>query len=111
MSLNHRLGFRPGPEPGTILLDPGSEHEVTPGTVHFAVLATLGEVAAAAAVAAPVVPAQLSVQLLRRARSGTTLEAAGSVSKAGRALVFAEGAVRQEGELVARVSVVFARVG
>jgi len=111
MSLNERFGFRPGPDPGSIVLEPGREHEVAPGTVHFAVLATLGEVAAAAAAAVAVVPAQVSVQLLRRARSGVLLAATGSISKAGRSLLFAEGVVRQEGEIVARVSVVFARVG
>ncbi len=94
---------------GAVELDPRPEHEVAPGTIHFAVLATLGEVAAAQAAGPGVVPTQLSIQLVRRARPAR-LTARGRVLKAGRALVFAEGEVLQDGELVTKVAVTFARV-
>jgi uncharacterized protein (TIGR00369 family) len=111
MGFNERLGLRPGADGATIELDPAPEHEAAPGTVHFAVLATLAEVAAAHAAGAPLVPTQISVQLLRRAVSGARLEGRGRVLRAGRTLVFAEGEVRQAGELLAVATVVFARVG
>jgi acyl-coenzyme A thioesterase PaaI-like protein len=110
MGFNEALGIR-ADEAGAVRLDPDARHEVVPGTVHFAVLATLGEVAAAAAADGAVVPTHLSVQLLRRAVPGAPLEARGRVLKAGRTLVFAEGEVRQGGEPVALVAVTFARVG
>ena len=107
-SFNESLGLRAAGD-GAVELDPRPEHEVAPGTIHFAVLATLGEVAAAQAAGGGVVPIQLSVQLLRRARPAR-LTARGRVLKAGRSLVFAEGEVFQESELVAKVAVTFARV-
>ena len=67
MSFNRNLGFRLDAEADAIVLDPQAEHEVVPGTLHFAVLATLGEVAAAHAAAASVVPTHVSLQLLKRA--------------------------------------------
>ncbi len=111
MGFNDHLGLRPDEEGSGVVLDTRPEHEIIPGTIHFAVLTTLGEVSAAAAVGASVVPASLSVQLLRRAVPGR-LHGRGRVLKHGRRLAFAEGEVFQEtdGEeqLVAKVSVQFA---
>lgn len=108
MSFNRELGFRLSDD-GAIVLDPKPEHEVAPGTIHFAVLTTLAEVAAAHAAEVAVVPTTVTVQLVRRARLAR-LEARGKVVKSGRTLVFAEGEVFQEGELVAKAAVTFARV-
>lgn len=94
---------------GTVVLETRPEHEVMPGTVHFAVLTTLAEVSAARAVGESVVPASVTVQLLRRAEPGR-LEARGTVLKKGRRLATAEGEVTREGELVAKAVVTFARV-
>ena len=99
-----------GSEPGTIVLDTRDEHLVAPDTIHFAVLTTMAEVAAAGAVGAPVVPANVSVNLLSRARSGQ-LEARGSLIKRGRRLAVAEGEVRQGDRLVAKATVTFAILG
>jgi acyl-coenzyme A thioesterase PaaI-like protein len=110
VGFNQDLGLRREPD-GAIRLDPDARHEVAPGTIHFAVLATLGEVAAAQAVDAAVVPAHLSVQLVRRATSTSPLVARGRVVKAGRTLIFAEGEVSQGGERVALVAATFARIG
>lgn len=103
---NTALGLRPGEE-GIVVLDAGPEHQVAPDTVHFAVLATLAEVAAARAVAAPVVPTAVSLQLLSRARPGR-LEGRGRLLRRGRRLAFAEGEVWQGDELVAKAAVTFA---
>jgi acyl-CoA thioesterase len=110
MGFNERLGMRIGADGASIELEPQAAHEAVPGAVHFAVLATLAEVAAAQAAAAPVVPTHVSVQLLRRASSAERLNARGRVLKAGRALIFAEGEVTQAGELVAKATVTFARI-
>lgn len=106
---NETLGLRPG-EGGEVVLDTRPEHEVAPGTVHFAVLATLAEVAAAGAAGAAVVPASVHLSLMRRAVPGR-LEGRGLVLRRGRTLVVAEGEVRQAGELVAKATVTFAVVG
>jgi acyl-coenzyme A thioesterase PaaI-like protein len=108
-TFNSWLGLLPGEEAYEVVLDTRPEHEVAPGTIHFAVLATLGEVAAAAAVEAAVVPADVQVQLLARARPGR-LMATGTLLKRGGRLAFARGEVRQEGRLVAAVAVTFAFV-
>ena len=105
---NQELGLQAGPD-GAILLQTRPEHEVAPGTIHFAVLATLAEVAAAGAVGASVVPTTVQVQLLRRATAGQ-LEGRGRLLKGGRRLAFAEGEVFQEGQLVAKATVTFALV-
>ncbi|HTF57584.1 MAG TPA: hypothetical protein VK661_10155, partial [Planctomycetota bacterium] len=62
---NNSLGLKPGEAPGEVVLDTRPEHEVGPGFVHFAVIATVAEVAAAGAAGASVVPAQISLSLLR----------------------------------------------
>jgi len=111
MGFNRKLGFRQVPDGEAIELDPGPEHEVAPGTIHFAVLTTLGEVAAAQVSGAAVLPTHVAVQLVRRAVGGTPITARGRVLKSGRRLIFAEGEVTQAGELVAKVTVTFARVG
>jgi uncharacterized protein (TIGR00369 family) len=108
-NFNDRLGLRPGTEPGTVVMEAGPQHEVMPDTVHFAVLTTVAEVAAAAAVGAPVVPANVNVSLLRRARSGR-LEGRGRIVKRGRTLTVAEGEVHQEGKIIAKAMVTFAMV-
>ncbi len=92
---------------GSIALTTRPEHEVIPGTVHFAVLTTLAEVAAAEAVGRSVVPTAIQVQLLRRARPGRLI-GTGRALKVGRRLAFAEGEVTQEGQLVAKAAVTFA---
>ena len=76
--------------------------------MHFAVLATLAEIAAARSTGAGVMPAQVSLSLLRRA-GGAALTARGRVLKSGRTLIVAEGEVFQGGELVAKAVVTFAR--
>jgi acyl-coenzyme A thioesterase PaaI-like protein len=110
VGFNHDLGLRRDAD-GAVRLDPDGRHEVAPGTIHFAVLATLGEVAAAQAADASVVPTHLSVQLVRRATPGAPILARGRVVKSGRTLIFAEGEVSQGGETVALVAATFARVG
>ena len=107
---NSHLGLVPGTEPGTIALDTRDEHQIAPDTIHFAVLTTMAEVAAAGAVGAPVVPANVSVSLLARARAGR-LEARGALVKKGRRLAVAEGEVRQGDRLVAKATVTFAIMG
>ena len=107
------LGFRRGDSSSEgvaeIVLETRGEHEVVPGTIHFAVLTTLGEVAAAEAVGAAVVPAALNAQLLARATPGT-LVARGRLLRRGSRLAFARGEVEQGGKLVAAVDVTFALV-
>ena len=110
MSFNRALGLRAGAEPATVLLTAGPEHEVAPGTVHFAVLATLAEVAAAASVGAAVVPTTVQIHLMRRAASGE-LTARGALLRQGRRLAVAEGEVRQDERLVAKATVTFALLG
>lgn len=109
MSFNRHLGLTPGDD-GRVVLDTRPEHEVMPGTIHFAVLATLAEVSAATAVGAAVVPASLTVNLLHRAEPGR-LVGRGTVLRRGRRLAVAEGEVEQEGRLVAKAVVTFALVG
>ena len=106
MSFNRDLGLEAGPD-GTVVLEAEARHQVAPGTVHFAVLATLAEVSAAQAVGRSVVPAHVSLDLMRRAAPGR-LEGRGRVLKTGRRLAVAEGEVRQDGELVAKATVTFA---
>ena len=104
-SFNAALGLVSG-EAGTVL-DTRPEHEVVPGTIHFAVLATIAEVAAAGAVGAPVVPAAVSLTLLTRAQPGR-LVGRGKLLRRGRTLAVAEGEVWQDEKLVAKVTVTFA---
>ncbi len=106
MSFNRSLGLRPGDD-GEVVLDTRPEHEVMPGTIHFAVLTTLAEVAAAGAAGRPVVPATVHVQLLRRATPGR-LVGRGRVLKMGGRLAFCEGQVLQDDKLVAHATVTFA---
>ena len=108
-NFNSRLGLEPGPEEDSVVLNAGEEHLVAPGTVHFAVLATLAEVAAARVVSAAVVPASLQLQLMRRAAPGR-LVGRGRLLKKGRRLATAEGEVYQDDRLVAKASVTFALV-
>ncbi len=107
-NFNSELGFRV--EDDVILLDTRPEHQVAEGLIHFAVLATLAEVAAAHAVAAPVVPASIHLSLMSRAAPGR-LRARGQLVKRGRTLSVAEGIVRQGHRLVAKATVTFAMVG
>lgn len=106
-NFNQALGLGPGDEPGTISLDPLPEHQVAPDVIHFAVLTTLAEVSAAAAVGAPVVPVTVTVHLLARARLAP-LVGRGSLLRRGRRLAVAEGEVMQDGLLVAKATVQFA---
>ena len=107
LDFNTALGLHPGPEPGTLVLDPRSEHQVAPDVVHFAVLTTLAEIAAARAVEASVVPTAVTVHLLSRARLAPLI-GKGRVLRKGKRLAVAEGEVTQDGELVAKATVQFA---
>lgn len=101
---NSALGLRL--EDDEIVLDTRPEHEVAPGLIHFAVLATMGEVAAAHAVEAAVVPASIHLNLISRAQPGR-LRSSGVLVRRGRRLSVAEGEVRQEDRLVAKTTVTF----
>lgn len=119
MSFNRHLGLQITAD-GHVVLDTKPEHQIMPGTIHFAVLCTLAEVAAAGAAQASVVPAQVSLSLLRRAEPGR-LVGHGTLIRRGRRLAVCEGEVFQEsvsGEqvqgaprLVAKATVQFAVVG
>jgi uncharacterized protein (TIGR00369 family) len=104
---NQFLGLEAGDNEGSIVLDTRPEHQVAPDVIHFAVLTTLAEVAAAQAVGAAVVPANVNIQLLARARPGR-LVGRGRLLHRGRRLAVAEGDVRQDGRLVAKATVSFA---
>ncbi len=106
-SFNDHLGLHRGDDGESIVLDTRPEHQIVPGTIHFAVLTTLAEVAAAQATEASVVPASVHVQLLSRAEPGR-LVAKGRLLRRGRRAAFAEGEVTQDGKLVAKASVQFA---
>lgn len=103
---NSNLGLVQGAD-GSVTLEAGTRHEVVPGTVHFAVLATLAEVSAARAVGVPVVPAAVTVNLMARARPGR-LVGRGRVLRRGKRLAVAEGEVFQDEEMVAKATVTFA---
>jgi len=105
-TFNRALGLRPAEEPGTVLLEPRPEHQVVPGVIHFAVLATLAEVSAARAVGAPVVPASVTVHLLSAA-SLAPLTGHGRLLRRGKRMAVAEGEVTQGGRLVAKATVQF----
>lgn len=105
-SFNRWLGLT-AEEDGSVSLETRPEHEVAPGTVHFAVLTTLAEVSAAGAVGAAVVPATVHVNLMSRARPGR-LSGRGTLLRRGRRLAVAEGAVYQDEKLVAKATVSFA---
>ncbi|MEM7049438.1 MAG: PaaI family thioesterase [Acidobacteriota bacterium] len=106
-SFNSALGLRPGDDGTSVVLATRPEHQVAPGTIHFAVLATLAEVSAAQAVAAGVVPVNVNLSLMRRAAPGT-LVGRGKVLKRGRTMAFTEGEVYQDDKLVAKAAVTFA---
>ena len=110
-SFNDHLGLRRTDDGEGIVLDPRPEHQIMPGTIHFAVLTTLAEVAAAGSVGAPVVPASVNVELLRRAVADRRLEARGKLLRRGRRLAVAEGEVTQGNRLVAKATVTFAVLG
>jgi len=107
---NAVLGLKPGPGPGEVTLETRPEHEVGGGYVHFAVLATVAEVAAASAAGAAVVPAQISLSLLSTAKTGL-LMGKGKVIRRGRRLIVTEGEVWQDDALVAKAIVTFSVVG
>lgn len=107
---NQGLGLEPGDDPHSVVLETRPEHQVMPGTIHFAVLTTLAEVSAAQSVGNPVVPASIQVTLLRRASPGR-LVGRGRLLKRGRRLAFCEGEVWSGDQLVAKASVQFAIVG
>ena len=106
-SFNSYLGLERGSDGQSVVLETRDEHLVAPGTVHFAVLATLAEVSAAQTVEAAVVPASIQLQLMRRAAPGR-LVGRGKLLKRGRRLATAEGEVFQNDRLVAKASVTFA---
>ncbi len=110
-NFNDRLGLKPNDDGTGVVLDPGPEHLIGPGTLHFAVLTTVAEVSAAASVGAAVVPAAVNVQLLRRAVADRRLEGKGTLLRRGRRLAVAEGEVNQGNRLVAKATVTFAILG
>ena len=103
---NTSLGLRSGDD-GTIILETRPEHQVGVDFIHFAVLATVAEVAAAGSVQAPVVPSSIALSLMRPARPGI-LVGRGRLLKRGRRLAVAEGEVTQDDKLVAKAQVTFA---
>ena len=107
VNFNDWLGLEPGEGEAEVVLDSRPEHAIAPGTLHFAVVATLAEVSAASAVAAPVVPTTLQINLMRRAAPGR-LVGRGRLLKRGRTLAVAEGEVFQEDKIVAKATVTFA---
>lgn len=107
MGFNQWLGLRPDESGDAVLLDTAPEHEVMPGIVHFAVLATLAEVSAARATGASVVPANVALHLLAPAKPGR-LVGRGRLLRLGKRLATAEGEVLQDGKLVAKAVVTFA---
>lgn len=107
---NSFLGLQPGEDGTSIVLDTRPEHQVAAETIHFAVLTTLAEVAAAQAVGTAVVPAAVTVNLLSRARPGRLI-GRGTVLRRGRRLAVAEGEVTQDGETVAKAVITFAVLG
>ena len=107
MTFNQTLGLEPGVELGTIMFNPRAEHQIARGMVHFAVLTTVAEVAAAGAVGAPVVPASVTVHLLSRAVLAP-LVGRGRLLRKGKRTAVAEGEVTQDGQLVAKAVVQFA---
>lgn len=107
-SFNDHLGL--AIEGDSVVLDTRPEHQIGPDLIHFAILATLAEVAAARAVGAPLVPANLNLSLLSAARPGR-LEGRGRLVRRGRRLSVAEGEVRQQERLVAKATVTFAMTG
>ncbi|MEM9594930.1 MAG: hotdog domain-containing protein [Acidobacteriota bacterium] len=109
-SFNRELGLRPGPEDATVLLDTRPEHQVMPGVIHFAVLATLAEVSAAQAAEASVVPSSVQLSLLTKAEPGQLL-GRGRCLRRGRRLAVCEGEVFQGDRLVAKATVQFAVLG
>lgn len=106
-TFNDALGLRRGEDGESIVLDTRPDHLVAPETIHFAVLTTMAEVAAAGAVGAAVVPAAVTVNLLSRARPGR-LEARGTLVRRGRSLAVADGEVFQGEKRVAKATVTFA---
>jgi len=107
---NSALGLRLGEDGETVELDARApEHQIGHGTVHLAVLTTMGEVAAAHAAGVAVVPSALTATFLRPAPLGP-LRARGTVLRRGRRLCTAEGEVFSGDALVAKVLVTFALV-
>jgi len=106
---NAHLGLRPGADGKSVELETRPEHQVAPGLIHFAVLATLAEVSAARAVGAAVVPASIHLNLMSRAEPGL-LRGVGTVLKRGRRLTVAEGLVHQGDRIVAKATVTFAMI-
>lgn len=84
------------------------------GFVHGAIICGLLDVAIGRNVTASTSPpsqattASMTVQFLSTAGLGDWLEATGQVSRAGRRLAYATGAIRSDTELVATASTVFA---
>lgn len=89
------------------MLDTRPEHGIGPEFIHFAVVATVAEVAAAGSVGTAVVPSSVALSLLRPARPGR-LVGRGKLLKRGRRLAVAEGEVSQDEQLVAKAQVTFA---
>ena len=103
---NSNLGIQLGDDGKSVTLDTRPEHQVLRGMIHFAVLTTMAEVAAAQAVEVAVMPAAISVNLLRPAKPGR-LVGRGTLVQRGRRLVIADGAVYQDDRLVAKATVTF----
>ncbi|MDH3745871.1 MAG: PaaI family thioesterase [Acidobacteriota bacterium] len=108
-SFNNALGLRTGEDGTSVVLDTRPDHQIAPGLIHFAVLATVAEVSAAQSVGRAVVPASIQLQLMRRAEPGR-LVGRGKTLKLGRRLAVAEGEVFQNDRLVAKATVTFSVV-
>ena len=103
---NSNMGIQRGADGKSVELDTRPEHQVLHGMIHFAVLTTMAEVAAAQVAEVAVVPAALTVNLLRPAKPGR-LVARGTLISRGRRLVVADGAVYQDDRLIAKATVTF----
>ncbi len=106
-NFNSTLGLQAADDGKSVTLDTRPEHEVSSNVIHFAVLATMAEVSAAQAIGDPVVPASVSLSLLKAARQGR-LVARGRVLRRGRKMTVAEGEVFQVDTLIAKAVVNFA---
>jgi uncharacterized protein (TIGR00369 family) len=104
-NFNTELGLKHEGE--AVVLEATAAHQVAPDVIHFAVLTTMCEVAAAKAVGVTVMPAQISVNLLSPAKPGR-LVARGKLVRLGKRLAVAEGEVTQGEKLVAKAVVTFA---
>ena len=103
---NAALGLQVGSDGSSVELHTRPEHQIGPGFIHFAVLATLAEVSAAQAVGGAVIPANINLSLIAPAKPGR-LVGRGRLLRRGKRMAVAEGEVTQDDGLVAKAVVTF----